>query len=144
MELGSFATRFDRWGRTPALALLAALIAVLILAGWPAASIPQPKMRAAVTEQSDLDLYRATIRRVGAGEAYYPVAADELRKGGYPLQPFVTFRLPTLALVYAHVPELLMSAIEGVRSRTHRRRHGVWICIPCWGPMLCRWLSSRS
>ena len=71
------------------------------------ASSPQPKVRASEAEQSDLDLYRDIIRRVGAGEAYYPVAADELRKGGYPLKPFVTFRLPTLADAYAHIPEIV-------------------------------------
>ncbi len=114
IDLGCFPTRFDRLGRTPAIALLAALAWLLIFAAWPAPSSPQPKMRASVSEQSDLDLYRDTIRRVGAGEPYYPTAADELRKGGYPLKPFVTFRLPTLALFYAHVPEIVMSIIEGV------------------------------
>ena len=114
MTLGTFPTRFDRWGRGPAIALLAALAALLILAAWPAASTPQPKTRASESEQSDLDLYRDTIRRVGAGEPYYPVAADQLRKGGYPLKPFVTFRLPTLAMIYAQVPEILMSIVEGL------------------------------
>ena len=98
----------------PATALLVVLTAILILAAWPTASTPQPKMRASQAEQSDLDLYRDTIRRVGAGEPYYPVAADELRKGGYPLKPFVTFRLPTLAMIYAHVPEIAMSVLEGL------------------------------
>jgi hypothetical protein len=71
-------------------------------------------MRASQAEQSDLDLYRDTIRRVGAGEPYYPTAADQLRKGGYPLKPFVTFRMPTLAVIYAHVPEIVMSIVEGI------------------------------
>ncbi len=114
MDVGSFATRFDRWRRIPATVFLAALAALLIVAAWPTASTPKPKMRAAVSEQSDLDLYRDTIRRVGAGEPYYPTAADQLRKGGYPLKPFVTFRLPTLAMIYAHVPEGLMIGIQGL------------------------------
>ncbi len=96
------------------MALLAALALLMILAAWPVASSPQPRTRASVSEQSDLDLYRDTIRRVGAGEAYYPTAADELRQGGYPLKPFVTFRLPTLAMIYAHVPEIIMSVVEGL------------------------------
>lgn len=114
MTLGTFPTRFDRWGRAPALVFLPALAAILILAAWPTPSAPQPKMRASQAEQSDLDLYRDTIRRVGAGEPYYPVAADQLREGGYPLKPFVTFRLPTLAVIYAHVPEVVMSIVEGM------------------------------
>lgn len=114
MTLGTFPTRFDRWGRGPAIALLASLAALLILAAWPVSSTPQPKTRASESEQSDLDLYRDTIRRVGAGEPYYPTAADQLRKGGYPLKPFVTFRLPTLAMIYAQVPEILMSIVEGL------------------------------
>lgn len=114
MTLGSFPTRFDRLGRASAGALLALVAAVLILAAWPAPSTPQPRVRASAAEQSDLDLYRDTIARVRAGEPYYPVAAEELRRGGYPLKPFVTFRLPTLAMVYAHVPELLMSVVEAL------------------------------
>ena len=96
------------------MALLAALAAALILAAWPVASSPQPKVRESQGEQSDLALYRDTIARVGAGEPYYPVAADQLRRGGYPLKPFVTFRMPTLAMVYAHVPEVIMSIVEGI------------------------------
>lgn len=44
----------------------------------------------------DLVLYKAIADRVDAGQDYYAVAADELRRGNYPLKPFVTFRLPTL------------------------------------------------
>ena len=114
MNLGSFPTRYQHLRRGPAIALLLALFATLLIAAWPAPSTPKPKMRAAETEQSDLQLYRDIIARVGNGESYYPVAADELRKGGYPLKPFVTFRLPTLTFAYAHLPEILLSVIEGL------------------------------
>lgn len=114
MDLGTFPTRFDRWGRVPAAIILSLLAAVMIVAALPAPTAPQPRTRATQAEQSDLDLYRDTIRRVRAGEPYYPVAADELRRGGYPLKPFVTFRLPTLAVVYAHLPEIVMSISEGL------------------------------
>lgn len=114
MNLGSFPTRFDRWRRAPAIALLAALAAILVLAAWPTASAPQPRVRASQVDQGDLDLYRHIIARVGAGQAYYPVAADELRKGGYPLKPFFTFRLPTLALAFVHLSEFVMIALEAL------------------------------
>ena len=94
--------------------MLIALAALMFAVAWPAASGPRPEVRASQAEQSDLDLYRATIRRVGAGEHYYPVAADELRKGGYPLKPFLTFRLPTLTFLYAHTPTIVMMIVEGL------------------------------
>ena len=114
MNLGRFPTRFDRWRRAPAIALLAALAFVLILAAWPTASSPQPRVRASQAEQGDLDLYRDIIARVGAGQPYYSVTADELRKGNYPLKPFFTFRVPTLAIAYAYLSEYVMIAIEAL------------------------------
>lgn len=52
---------------------------------------------------ADLLLYRSINAKVTIGERYYPVAAKELRLGNYPLKPFVTFRLPTLAYVMAAI-----------------------------------------
>lgn len=45
----------------------------------------------------DLALYDRVIERIGAGENYYAVAAEEHRKANYPLRPGVAVRLPTLA-----------------------------------------------
>lgn len=101
MNPGSFPTRFEGWSRGPAVALLAALLALLAVATWSPAAAPAPKVRASPAEQSDLDLYRDIIAGVAAGRNYYEVAAEELRKGNYPLKPFFTFRLPTHASVYA-------------------------------------------
>ncbi len=114
MNLGTFPTRYDGWGRSPAALVLVILATILITAAWPTATTPQPKVRASETEQSDLDFYRATIVRVATGEPYYAAAADELRKGGYPLRPSFTFRLPTLTMAYAAVPLPLMIAIEAL------------------------------
>jgi len=114
MDLGSFPTRYRGLQRVPAVLLLVCLAAAILVAAWLAPSSPQPKIRASEAEQSDLQLYRDIIARVGDGEAYYPVAADELRKGGYPLKPFATFRLPTLTLVYAHVPAIVMLIVQGL------------------------------
>ena len=94
-------------------ALIALLLAVLAV-GWPSSSAPKPKVRASETEQSDLQLYRDIVGRMRAGEPYYPVAAEELRKGGYPLKPFVTFRLPTLAAFYAAVPSIVPVVVEAL------------------------------
>lgn len=58
-------------------------------------------------EDSDLGLYDAIVERVRHGGNYYQVAAEELRsRPGYPLRPFVTFRMPTLAKVQALLPPM--------------------------------------
>ena len=61
--------------------------------------VAQPTQTLAVKRDEDLALYNAITRRVGNGEPYYPVVAEELRKGNYPLRPFITVRLPTLAVI---------------------------------------------
>ena len=94
--------------------LLLSLVALTIAAAWPMASPARPTVRASATQQSDLDLYRATIRRVAAGEDYYAAAADGLRKGGYPLKPFVTFRLPTLTCLHAHMPAIMLVMVQAL------------------------------
>ena len=108
MTLGSFPTRFEGWSRGSALALIAALLALLAIATWSPAATPAPKLRASPAEQSDLQLYRDIIKGIAAGGNYYEVAAEELRKGNYPLKPFFTFRLPTHATAYALVGEQVM------------------------------------
>jgi len=108
VSLGSFPTRFEGWSRGPALALIAALLALLAVATWSPATAPAPKLRSSPVEQSDLDLYRDIIKGIAAGGDYYEVAAKELRKGNYPLKPFFTFRLPTHASIYALVGEQSM------------------------------------
>ena len=108
MQLGAFPTRFEGWSKGQALALVAALVALLAVATWSPAAAPAPKLRTSPAEQSDLQLYRDIIQGVAAGGDYYQVAAAELRKGGYPLKPFFTFRLPTHAVAYAMAGERTM------------------------------------
>lgn len=59
----------------------------------------------------DIVLYRAMAKGVAEGGNYYEVAAPLLRENNYPLRPFVTFRLPTLTLFLAHVPEPVALAL---------------------------------
>jgi hypothetical protein len=49
----------------------------------------------------DHALYANVVSRVAAGEPYYAVAAAEHRANDYPLKPFFTIRLPTLAHILA-------------------------------------------
>lgn len=76
-----------------------------------AATRPYAPVSAGNRDNEDLHLYSSIIRRVAAGESYYAVAADEHRKGHYPLRPFVTMRLPTLALVSAELGRTAMTAL---------------------------------
>lgn len=108
MNWGAFPTRYEGWPRWAALAVFGALLALLAVATWSPASSPAPKVRASPAQQSDLQLYREIIAGVEAGGDYYEVAAEELRKGNYPLKPFFTFRLPTHATVYAAAGEQVM------------------------------------
>jgi hypothetical protein len=111
MSWGAFQTRYQGWSRGPALATIAALLALLIAAGWSPASAPAPRLRTSQTQHSDLQLYRDIIAGVEAGRGYYEVTAAELRKGNYPLKPFFTFRLPTHASIYAALGERTMVVI---------------------------------
>lgn len=113
---GGIPTRFEGWSRGSALALIGALVALLAVACWQPAGAPAPRLRASAAQPSDLQLYRDIIAGVKAGGGYYEVAAEELRKGNYPLKPFFTFRLPTHAVAYAAAGETVMIAIVWVLS----------------------------
>lgn len=92
------------------MAVVLLLLALLAAAIWGASVQSDVASPAAVTSaapprqaNADLILYETITRRVAGGEEYYPVAADELRRGDYPLKPFVAFRLPTLAVAGAWI-----------------------------------------
>lgn len=108
--------RFAGWSRLPARLLLAAVLALLVaaalvpiragkqeteLAGFVENTVGEAKPAAERPRDDDLALYDRVIARIGQGENYYTVAAEEHRKAHYPLRPGVAVRLPTLA--YASV-----------------------------------------
>jgi hypothetical protein len=76
---------------------VAALTVVTNVAGGIALS----NVPVSAEEIGDLALYRRVTLRLINGASYYPTAADEHRKSAYPLRPFITVRMPTLALVSA-------------------------------------------
>lgn len=94
------------------LALLAALLLATLLAlgtpGPPPVS-GDPVQRA--DDQTDVVLYATIVGNIRHGGSYYPVTAEALRSGNYPLRPFVVFRLPTLAMVQATLPETAILAM---------------------------------
>ncbi|MEP9357589.1 hypothetical protein [Sphingomonas sp. KR3-1] len=101
-------TRFAAFSRSRARVVLGVLALFLLLSltaliaiGPPAVS-HDPTKRA--DDQSDVVLYESIVAGVQHGGPYYEVTADALRAGNYPLRPFVTFRLPGLAMTQAHLP----------------------------------------
>ncbi|HVF37535.1 MAG TPA: hypothetical protein VNA29_06290, partial [Sphingomicrobium sp.] len=116
MSPGAIRTRFEGWSRWPALAMIAALAVLLAIACWSPETAPAPKLRSSPTQQSDLQLYRDIIAGMESGGGYYQVAAEELRRGNYPLKPFFTFRLPTHATAYATLGEWAMIGIVWLLS----------------------------
>ena len=92
-------------------ALLAA-VGLLLLLALTALVTPDPtapgKAAGGVT---DLDLYGGIVESLRHGGRYYPTAADALRLGNYPLRPFVTFRLPTLAVAQASLPPVVVASL---------------------------------
>ena len=104
--------RFAEWTRFPARLLLAAVALLLVasalvpvragkqetaVAGFVENVAGSQNKAAERPRDDDLALYDRVIARVGAGEDYYKVAAEEHRKANYPLRPGVAVRLPTLA-----------------------------------------------
>ena len=90
-----------------ALLLLATLGALTTVTPAAAGRDPAPH----ADTQTDIVLYQTIVEGVRHGGSYYPVAAEALRNGNYPMRPFVTFRLPTLAMVEAWLPAWLVVAL---------------------------------
>jgi hypothetical protein len=128
MSWGTLPTRYESWSRGPALALIAALIALLAVATWSPEAAPAPKLRSSAAQPSDLQLYRDIVAGVEAGGDYYQVAAEAHRKNHYPLKPFFTFRLPTHATMYALFGERVMIV-------------AIWLL--CAGLMVAWWMRLR-
>ncbi|WP_447728898.1 hypothetical protein [Sphingomonas koreensis] len=80
--------------------LVLLLLASLTVLGLP---VPAPDTGGA-NPQTDVALYDGIVSAVAHGEDYYRAAADALRAGSYPLRPFLTFRLPGLAVMQAALP----------------------------------------
>ncbi|WP_085338747.1 glycosyltransferase family protein [Aquidulcibacter paucihalophilus] len=120
----SDASRFATISSRGAKWVLGLLLLLLATSFWFAVSKSSPKaqpisivksMQQAQTQEvggDDLRLYKAIIDRMRAGENYYVVAVEEQRARGFPTQPFVTVRLPTLAFVLAHLGTLWGQLLE--------------------------------
>ena len=144
-------SRYAGIRQTKARFLLVAL-AVLILLALTALLTPDPTGPAPTGGVTDLQLYTDITETLRHGGSYYPTTAEALRAGNYPLRPFVTFRLPTLAVAQAALPSPLvavllyvLAAAVAVAWYAHLREAlarplAVWTamlllaggCIACW------------
>lgn len=102
------ATRFADLARSRA-RVAALILALLLAASLTAIWAPGPPPVSSTVEnraddQADIMLYEAIVDGVRHGGDYYLVTSAALRAGDYPLKPFVTFRLPTLAAAQALLP----------------------------------------
>jgi hypothetical protein len=98
-------TRFDDLSPKLCLAVLIALVLAILLSlsqvGAP--HYGPPTSRPPAGQITDRELYQRIADRVAAGESYYRAAVQEHRQHDYPLKPFVTVRLPTLAWINAYL-----------------------------------------
>lgn len=97
--------------------IAAALLALVLALSFTALLVPAPPPAARdangrVEAQADVVLYETIVAGLRGGDDYYPVAARALRAGNYPLRPFITFRLPTLARLQAAVPDWLIWGVQ--------------------------------
>ena len=117
-----------------------AALALLLLATLLALASPGPPPvshdpAARGDDHADVVLYETIVLGMRGGGDYYSVTAQALRSGKYPMRPFVTFRLPTLALVQAALPPpvtlaLLYALIAGVLLAWYRRLAPVFLRAP--------------
>jgi hypothetical protein len=91
------------------------LVALLGLAAWLLAEgrAPAPVSPAVAAlraqQGGDVDLYKAIVTRVRAGEGYYDAADAELRARDYPVRPAFNWRQPTYAWFLASLPSPLIA-----------------------------------
>jgi hypothetical protein len=108
--------------------VVALLIALALLSIWVAPGIDP------VDSAVDSDIPAVLVQGVRAGVHYYAVTAQALRAGELPLHPFTAFRLPTLTMVQAALPDwlsvLLFAAVALATALAWQRRIFAWFTAP--------------
>ncbi len=93
--------RFGSFGPRAALAVIMALCCLILLGLATGASPPH---LVEGPPGNDSSLFLRVLDDLRHGESYYTAIVREQRQGEYPLHPFVTVRLPTLAFALAELP----------------------------------------
>ncbi|MFT3978033.1 MAG: hypothetical protein QM688_13110 [Sphingomonas bacterium] len=103
-------TRFAALSRRNARIALA-LAAALLLACFTALTAPGPARLTDIATEAGEDhlpqrmLLENIVADMRYGSDYYTAAATELRRSNDPLKPFLAFRMPTLAVMQAALPD---------------------------------------
>ncbi len=130
---------FNRLAAWPARLILLLLACALVASIVPASQTVQPAPAKSAQDDGDLLLYEAIVGRMQAGQGYYQAAIAEQRRREYPLRPFVTVRLPTLAYIIALLgktfAQALMLAIWVAALIAWRARLKPHMLLPIWGTM---------
>ncbi|QKR99961.1 hypothetical protein F9288_10185 [Sphingomonas sp. CL5.1] len=107
-------TRFAGLSNRAARIVLALAALLLLLACYSVIDAPGPRLASDAAGESgaaggmtDRMLYENIVSDIRYGDNYYTATATELRRGHYPLRPFITFRLPALAVIQAWLPQWL-------------------------------------
>ena len=95
-------TRFAGLARWQA--CIALVLGLALLAGFILAALAPKKYTPRGQGGRDLQLYRAVVARVHAGENYYDAAGKELREQGYPTGSFFNWRPPAYAWLLGSLP----------------------------------------
>lgn len=124
--------RFGAFGRAGALAVVLALLGLIGL-GLATGATPVPPKGGPPSNDSTLFLH--VLDDLRNGEPYYAATVREQRAVGYPLKPFITVRLPTLAVAMALLPtpdlrRLLAGALSVVTLAAWAWRLRRWVKQP--------------
>ena len=92
----------------PALLVLVALLALVLGGLWAGAESHGPPTSPG---PGDAALYRRVVDDIRGGATYYQAAAQEQRRNGYPMRPFVVVRPPLLAVTMAVLPNELARSL---------------------------------
>lgn len=97
----SFETHLVTLRAVSAFARLGIVIGLIVFGlSHNASPLPRP----AADQITDVKLYERIVVDMRGGQSYYAATAHEHRTHGYPLRPFVTVRLPTLAWMLTLLP----------------------------------------
>jgi len=104
-----------RLSRGQAIGLLLALVLALGWASYAATSLAATDAERVASmsgdQIGDIELYLRVHERYQEGENYYQAAMSEQRQNNYPTIPFVTVRLPTLAVLDSMVSDTAWTPI---------------------------------
>jgi hypothetical protein len=114
-------SRFSGFTKVQSIFLLVALFLLMCACLWPKfvsepkANVisPAPLTARQTIMNDDLRLYLRINDRMKNGVSYYQAAFAEHRINEYPTRPFVTVRLPTLALLNSYLGRGIMAVLLG-------------------------------